>query len=136
MILSNICENEFRGKTKDTDEWVYGYLAAFDLICPSYPEDTTNATGEYYGQTPYVGFIEVKSETVGQYIGGRDKNQNPIFVGDVVQFANSDGLIWRAIVVRNSGGFGFEKGFDRYDLDLDRVNVVGNIHDSPNILYC
>lgn len=69
----------FRGKRLDNGEWVDGCLAAYDLICQNYPEDTSNATGDYYGQTPYVGFVEVDPETVGQFTGLTDKNGKRIF---------------------------------------------------------
>ena len=66
----------FRGKRIDNGEWIEGYLAANDLIAPDYPEDTSNATGEYYGNTPYAGFVRIDPSTVCQFTGIYDNNGN------------------------------------------------------------
>ena len=62
-IAARIRKNTYRAKRKDTHEWIEGGLAAYDLICPNYPQDVSNATGLYYDQTPYVGLIEVEPDT-------------------------------------------------------------------------
>ena len=55
------------------------------MICPGEPEDTYNATGDYCGQTPYVGFVEVIPETVGQFTELTDANGQKMFEGDILQ---------------------------------------------------
>ena len=77
---------QFRGKRLDTCAWVVGWLAGLSLIATDEPESTLNATDLYYDQEPYVGFTEVRSETVGQYIGFEDMNGKPIFEGDIVRY--------------------------------------------------
>lgn len=143
----------FRGKRIDNGEWVEGYLAAYDLICPSYPEDTSDATGDYYGQTPYVGFVEVDPETVGQFTGRKDKNGRGIFEGDI--FHLEDEII--AVVIFKDGCFRLEEyglcgartesGFDECGggwgvIECDPIDwytiwdmeIIGNIHDNPELL--
>ncbi len=125
----------FRGKRIDTGEWVEGNLAAYDLICPEYPEDTSNATGEYYGQTPYVGFVEVIPDTVGECTGLRDKNGKLIFEHDVIRFGDRIGSIvygegcWcvRDFTTRN------RPAIDIILCEFD-VEIIGNIHDNGELL--
>lgn len=80
----------FKAKRVDNSEWIEGSLAA-DLICPDYPEATDNATGTYYGQIPYVGFVQIIPPTACQFTGAYEfVNCNPnikgrIFEGDIVQ---------------------------------------------------
>lgn len=132
----------FRGKRIDNGEWVEGHLAAHDLIAPDYPEDTYNATGEYCGQTPYVGFIGVHPATIGQYTGMRDSNGRQIFEGDILFFdyiGENLGVRGKATVVFQEGKFGVLWGYRKELVALDgfanvMVEVIGNIYDNNELL--
>lgn len=72
-------EIEFRGKDIKTNKWVYGYY---------FVENHLGVLKEcimYYkrllGEDTYV---EVKSGTVGQYIGHSDMYENKLYVGCVI----------------------------------------------------
>jgi len=69
----------FRGKSVETNEWVYGSYVL-----------------EKYSNTPYICYfeygtfvnikqIEVYPETVGEFTGMTDKNGTKIFEGDIVK---------------------------------------------------
>lgn len=140
----------FRGKRKEDGKWIEGYLAAYDLICPSYPEDTLNATGEYCGQVPYVGFVEVDSESVGQSTTLKDKNGRRIFEGDIIQIrfegdAEPPGkpeswyetgkVIWHDQLHGWYVVFDSPDGVPIQEYDgCDDVFLIGNIHDHPELM--
>lgn len=120
----------FRGKRFDNGEWIYGDFVDGDMICECI-EDTENVTGTYYGLTPYVGFVKVISETVGQYTGLNDKNGKKIFEGDIVRDS------WEQInSVEYCIGFFYPFiAFPEYRCwSPDDCEVIGNIHDNPKLL--
>lgn len=132
----------FRGKRPCNGNWIEGYYAPF-------------ASNKGLKHAIYTGIdkgciipIEVIPETVGQFTGLCDKNGNKIFEGDIVKIVgDSNNGDWKDVnyvaqIVFIDGGFCAIDGtlcnysFRRYGLsrcgfDLE---VVGNIHDNPELL--
>ena len=120
----------FRGKRIDSGEWVYGtmYKIAIDL-------NPFILTGGKFGCSYQVG-----EETVGQYTGLNDKNGNRIWEGDIVRCGT--GRICKVTFFISPGVSGFDLvpigGFDsppphNWSLFAD-TEVIGNIHDNPELL--
>ncbi len=84
----------------------------------------------------------VYSDTVGQYVGMTDKNGTKIFEGDIVRIVY-DGVENVFVVIWDSGELDFKAtngkenygpgGFE-YLPCCELVEVIGNIHDNPELL--
>lgn len=117
-------EIKFRGKRKDTGEWVYG-----DLRHWKYGEVAIVEIGK--GLEPIAGY-EVNPETVGQYTGLKDKNGREIYEGDIIFRPNEVGRI----EFSEDGSFliRFPHHLARLNATWEPIEVTGNIHDNPELL--
>lgn len=87
---------KFRGKRIDDGEWIYGYL---DDVQEQYGYATINYVfddGEEYWES----CDHVDVNTVGQYTGLKDCNDNKIFEGDIFDIG---GLLKGVITWHNDG---------------------------------
>ena len=118
----------FRGKRTDTGEWVYGaYLPKSGMIC-------TEKT--YPNSTLYIDLF-VDRDTVGQFTGMTDKDGKMIFEGDIVNGHNSlheDRPIYRVVYKRNGFYHMDEDDVAWHPDNIEKVKVIGNIHDNPELL--
>ena len=125
----------FRGKTEG-GRWVEGYLFVL-------------GQGSKYEETYILGDIDhrdsiydvwknaekVIPETVGQFTGRFDRlNFKPIFEGDVVEAVmdiGPGGKIRERVII----DFDYSAGGYQWDyFYMDSMEVIGNIHDNPDIL--
>ena len=136
----------FRGKRVDNGEWVEGYLYRIS---------------EY--QNPFIMIkdrhaesYEVDPETVGQFTGLTDKNGKRIFEGDILRgfeypFCSNGEFNYFAEIVwfDDSSAFGIYtfknpksnvRGISEGNIDyleyfnVDKWEVIGNIHDNPELI--
>ena len=131
----------FRGKRIDNDEWIYG----------SFCMDACEQLGGLCGVDGFIRLydltdskmqmFEVDRETVGQFTGLTDKNGTRIFEGDICRNTKTGEIIsvaWHGTMAgfvwskrkEKSHLFDFGELFRAYD----KYEVIGNIHDNPELL--
>ena len=116
-------EISFRGKSKNTREWVFGNL--FD-------KDTKGRT--HIGTTVRRCF-DIDPETVGQFTGMTDKNGTKIFEGDIYSMGDDSikyVVVWRkCMFIGKQIGSNSYAGLDYFESDIKKV---GNIYDNKELL--
>lgn len=131
----------FRGKTNSNRKWIYG-MPSYDLQYIFNDENLDSPDN-----------FEVNPKTVAQFTGITDKNRGKIFEGDIVQYTAHPGYHMKSCFMticldRNRACFGYQSTnsvhpdyihpfSDHDELECDVLNhceIVGNIHDNPELL--
>ena len=127
----------FRGKRTDNGEWVYGVL--FKEYSTFYRTYFWTIQHINKFKIPIANY-HILIETVGQYTGLTDKNGKKIFEGDIVK-TNKFNEPNKKYIIKYNLQFGAFIGEDKYhmyfttfDGDSDQFEVIGNIHDNPELL--
>lgn len=113
----------YRGKLRKSDQWVKGNLLVWkNGNCSILINDLESNT-----KLP----MEVDPETVGQFTGLYDKNNNKIFEGDIVLLPKL--YTEKKGVVRFCGTAFRVRNIFSYQL-AESVEIIGNIYDNPELL--
>ena len=112
----------FRGKTVNGNDWVESMTIANGTI--------KRKAHDIFMEISENKWVGIKKETLSQFTGLTDKNGKRIFEGDILDFGV---LTKRTTVVT------FEKGCFMHSTNVlyigcDAMEVVGNIHDNPELL--
>ena len=114
----------FRGKTIARDKWITGFLVSAKHI------------GDWIKAEP------IQPETVGQFSGVTDKNGKKIFEGDIVHCISMTDMA-NMVVIFEDGEFRmvlcerykeYIPGCGFYAIRCFDKEVIGNIHDNPELL--
>ena len=131
-------EIKFRGKRLDTGEWSYGFVletkmsGLFIIGSSMERKNTRNGTVLY----DKLWQFEINPSTVGQYTGLKDKNGKEIFEGDVIHKYGKYEVVFDGYRFIGKGYYNtcYDIPDDIFSEELDRVEVIGNIHDNPELL--
>lgn len=111
----------FRGKTK-RNEWIYGDLITHGI-------DFDDAIKQHHTREVW----DIKPESVGQFTGLTDKNGKNIFEGDIVRFRWQRDIL-TGYVVFDKGHYCIKSNLDYLIFLNSEKEVIGNIHDNPELL--
>lgn len=124
----------FRGKRKDTGEWVYGYFVKdpkgqYRIYYQPFDEATSNT------------YHFVNPESIGQYTGLEDRNGKKIFESDIVtceiyereEYIEQESGIPIKVSYDQGGFYPFYKAFG-WRSSVEDIEVIGNVHDNPELL--
>lgn len=132
-------EIKFRGKRVDNGKWVYGYY----WVNKSATRKTAIIVNEYGDM------FQIDHETAGQYTGLKDRNNNEIYEGDILEITGNYNpgkyiVIWDDYRVAWWGENIKKKSRERqYDDDhyqllgafqKDITEIIGDIYRNPELL--
>lgn len=137
--INRIKGREYRTKYKNGD-WVYGLITKlYDDRFPILPAQMTNENG--------VSGIDVDYRTISEFTGLTDKNGTKIFENDIIKVKSEDYdyeyitkvyFSNHTLCVDVEGqDYDFTSiGFadDIWDGECCEIEVIGNIHDNPELL--
>lgn len=131
----------FRGKRKDSGEWVNGNL---------FLSDTDGRAYILAGSRIVTIEWEVDPSTVGQYTGLKDKNDKRIFDGDILStpfeedrspYEENSIYYEKGEVYFDTKRYGWYVRFHEYndeislwEYDNTDIEVISNIYDNPELL--
>lgn len=126
----------WRAKRRDNGEWIEGFLSK-------------TATRFYYCieyvKQRIMMYAEVDPSTLGECTSLRDRNGKLIFEGDIIKTKKYGKLVGHSnvngydifVVKYEPAMFRLEsqnRGFNLVDNGYDKFEVIGNIHDTPELL--
>ena len=128
----------FRGKRTINGDWVYG-----DFVHGNERKSLRDIIFVYDSETQSFNYYEINQSTLGQYTGLTDKNGKRIFEGDIVKA--QDEILGSPFCDGMNGKVVYDEA--AYFIELkDHMNsqwlydecavyeVIGNIHDNPELL--
>lgn len=120
---------KFRGKERDSGEWVYGSL------CKVTNQDAMISTFE----TNESGYIsDIDYDTIGQFTGLFDRYGKEIFEGDIIMFDFETRIEIEYVGFKNGRFVTIDPQRPYRDeavcVFVKYASVIGNIHENPGLL--
>ena len=136
----------FRGKSTETNQWIYGGFHIWEKRQTCFGDDklkddeisyviTVNSFADW-NMPRTMQAVEVIADTVGQYTGLTDRNGRKIFEGDIVNILTENEEF--GIITYDDGDFFVDASTFSVDfmnnINGSDIEVIDNIHDNPKAL--
>lgn len=128
--------NKYRGL--HNDEWVYGYYAVIGKrsVIIKLNSESYYSVDENLQKRSGNEIVDVKTDTVGQYMGVDDKNGKEICEKDIVLIDGEDEYF---VVEWDGDTARFVMNSETLTVDFDnywgyQVEVIGNVHENADLL--
>ena len=139
-------EIKFRGYDKNSKCWRYGYYMQKNdtILCIASPEQRESNEHhlilfsgfcDWNMPLPYYQ-AEVDGNSLGQYIGSKDKNSKEIFEGDIVRH-NGNIFLVKYFVKYGRFACSTNKEMNKLDmciLNFEACEIVGNIYENEELI--
>ena len=131
--------NKYRGL--HNDEWVYGYYAVIRKrsVIIKLNSESYYSVDENLQKRSGNEIVDVKTDTVGQYIGVDDKNGKEIYGGDIVK--TNSGRLCKVVWFSSPQYQGWDlmpietKNPAPTEVDFwNNLEVVGNVYENSDLL--
>lgn len=118
----------FRGKRTDDNQWIFGsYVYQYGTHNIYLPD----GVDWEFGSDNYT----IIPETVGQYTGLIDKNGTKIFEGDILQVENPKPFAPYIAAVKYEKALFVWGVYNLGEFEKpEQLEIIGNIHDNPELL--
>lgn len=142
----------YRGKRADNGEWVYGNIVLTEDKAYILPDIADFTYGDNGNRIRIGCFVEVNTETVGQWVTLSDRKGKKIFDGDILKYLWAKTVSGKVLCVKfclkwSEDYHSYQcfahgdKGYSYPDITMfdfgynkDRFEVIGNIYDNSDLL--